>query len=88
MTTVALTLLGLGALGVLANWTLLINTLVTKKQEGTSLVLLIGGVLAFAGCLLLPGVRWQLGLIALALDPGCWLLAAPIISALRRLQAR
>lgn len=88
MTTLGFELLGLGTLLVLANWSLLIGIIVTKKQGGTSFLPLFGGALAFVGCVLLPAVRWQFGLIAFAIDPGCWLLAAPVVWGVQRLRAR
>ena len=85
MTTTAFVLLGLGAFVTLANWSFVVNTLITKKSS--SFVLLAGGVLTFVGCALLPAVGWKLGLFALVIDPGCWILAFPIVWLVRRFHA-
>jgi hypothetical protein len=86
MTPIACAILGLGALVIVANWSLAANVLVKKK--GTSPVPLFGGLLAFVGCALLPVIGWKLGLIAFVVDPGCWFFAIPFIWAVEQLRER
>jgi hypothetical protein len=84
VTIVAWIVLAFGALNILGNLGLLVRCLATGK--GGSLIPLLGGVFAFAGCALLPMIGWRLGLLAFAIDPGCaWLAVCAIVAVTRSL---
>ena len=78
----AIVLLAFGALNIIGNLGLVVRCCVIGK--GASLVPLIGGVFAFAGCALLPMIGWHVGLLAVAIDPGCAWLAVWVIGVLWR----
>ena len=88
MTTVAACiLLGIGALNALLNWGGIVAWYTAGKRS--SLIPFVGGLFGFAGCALLPPIGWKFGLLALALDPGCSLLAPyPFVWMVRRLRSR
>ena len=69
-------LLGLGALAIAGYWAAVATS---PPGHGVSSIPLVGGGLVFAGCALVPQIGWKLGLIAIAIDPGCWFpIALPI----------
>ncbi|MFN0252734.1 MAG: hypothetical protein ACKV2T_38020 [Kofleriaceae bacterium] len=86
MTVLAWVFFAVGAFVVLGNWLSFAHAVVTKK--GTSFVPFIGGIPVLVGCALHPAIDWKLGLIALAVDPGCWVVFAfPVVWFVRRVRA-
>jgi hypothetical protein len=83
VTALAWGLLGLSGLVVLGNLASIVGAVLTRKRTGTSFVLFIGGLSGMVGCALLPTARWELGGIALALDPGSWTLVVLGLASLR-----
>jgi hypothetical protein len=67
-------LLGLGGLLWVANWTIVVLWL--RTREHISMLPVFGGVLACAGCALVPALGWKAGLVALASDPGTLVVGA------------
>jgi hypothetical protein len=64
-------LVGVGALAIVANWSLIIGVLVTRRS-GVSMIPFVGGLFGMLGLLVLPanGTAWW-AWIALVLDPTC-----------------
>jgi len=75
MAIVGSILLAFGVLNIVGNLGLVVRCIATGK--GASLVPLLGGVFAFAGCAILIG--WRFGLLACVIDPGCaWLVICSV----------
>jgi hypothetical protein len=72
MPTISIVLVGIGALFIVANWTTLIGSLVTKKP--TSMIGPLSGVIAAVGLLFDPELR-HLAWLGLVADVGFWSLA-------------
>ncbi|MGE3457011.1 MAG: hypothetical protein AB7O24_18010 [Kofleriaceae bacterium] len=72
-------LLAFGALLSTLTWVCVVNRYMAGS--GSSVVPLFGGVFGFVGCALVPAIGWKLGVLAIAVDPGCGLLlvAGPIL---------
>ncbi|HEY5920142.1 MAG TPA: hypothetical protein VIV11_00670 [Kofleriaceae bacterium] len=79
MAIVAYVLLGLGGFFTLCNWLVVVSS--ASSGRGHSFGPFLGGLLAFAGCALLPAIGWKLGLLAFVVDPGCWVLPCLIYGA-------
>ena len=79
-------LLGLGGLICVANWMIVVQWLWTRRH--ISMLPLVGGMFAAAGCALVPALGWKAGVVALAIDPGgaLMLVAVPVDAVWRRLR--
>lgn len=66
----------LAAVTAVGNWVVLVRWYTQKKRS--TMVLLVGGMLGVVGAALHPAVEWYWGLLAGAVDPGCFsLLGVP-----------
>lgn len=63
-------LIALSAIQIVANWLILVRWY-TSGRRG-SMILLIPGLMGAVGCALVPQIGWKFGLVAIALDPGCF----------------
>ena len=85
-TIVAWICLAFGALVAAGNIGCLVTSYRTRRH--ISMIPVLGGPIAFGACVVLP-IGWQLGLIALVVDPCCAPMVAGVaIDAFRRRRAR
>ncbi len=60
----------IAGLVILTNWIILIRWYTMKKRS--TMILLVGGILGLIACMIHSSINWQWGLVALAVDPGCF----------------
>jgi hypothetical protein len=77
-------LVAIAGLVTLGNLSVIAHVVIARPARGSSFVPLIGGSFGFAGCALVPSLGWDVGLIAVALDPFTWALVTWPLQALRR----
>jgi hypothetical protein len=70
MQVIAYILLSLSLTVAVVNWILLVRWYLRRKRS--TLLLLVGGVLAIAGTVVHPSIQWYWGLLAVVVDPGCF----------------
>lgn len=69
-TALAILLFALALPTTIVNWFVLVEWYVSGKRA--SMLPIVGGVFGFLACVAHPSLHWAWGLLAFAIDPGCF----------------